>query len=260
LISLEQVSYRYEGHEALSQIDLKVAAGETVALLGNNGSGKSTLLRILAGLYDPKGTYRLDGEIITKKSVNAAFRRRVGILFQNPESMIFNPTVFDEIAFSLREFGIDDVQERVHRIAETFEIVPLLPKSPLQLSGGEKQKVMLAAILVYDPDLLLLDEPTAAMDPRTSGWLIDHLLDLDTTILIATHDLPLAYEISRRAVVLNEAHRKIYDGDMDTLMGDIDLLTEANLIHKHRHRHRQLAHSHYHTHFQPQQKENPPCV
>jgi cobalt/nickel transport system ATP-binding protein len=249
LIQLNKVSYRYEEKPALEPVDLQIAQGEHLVLLGNNGSGKSTLLRILAGLYFPKGTYRFDGMDMTKKSIDAAFRRRVGIVFQNPESMLFNPTVYDEIAFSLHEFGIDNVREHVERIAETFGLQSLLETNPLQLSGGEKQKVMLAAILVYEPDLLLLDEPTAAMDPRTTGWFIDTVLDLDTTVVVATHDLHLAYEISERAVVLNEEHRMIFDGNIDELFGDEALLIEANLIHKHRHKHKSLAHSHYHVHL-----------
>jgi cobalt/nickel transport system ATP-binding protein len=234
---------------ALAPLSLEIDRHEKLVLLGNNGSGKSTLLRILAGLYFPRGSYLLDGESVTKKSIGTAFRKRVGVLFQNPESMLFNPTVYDEIAFSLREFGMDRVDARVREIAASFGIEGLLEKNPLQLSGGEKQKVMLAAILVYEPDILLLDEPTAAMDPRTTGWFIDFVLTLEKSVVIATHDLNLAYEVSERAVVLNEAHEKIYDGDIERLFEDVDLLLEANLIHKHKHKHKKWSHSHYHLHF-----------
>ncbi len=250
MIKLEQVTYHYEHEEALAPLSLEISAGEKLVLLGNNGSGKSTLLRILAGLYFPQtGEYLLDGMPISKKSVNKAFRKRVGVLFQNPESMIFNPTVYDEIAFSLREFGMEDEEARVEEIAEAFGIGSLLKKNPLQLSGGEKQKVMLAAILVYEPDILLLDEPTAAMDPRTTGWFIDFVLELNKSVVIATHDLNLAYEVSQRAVVLNEAHQKLFDGNIETLFEDVSLLLEANLIHKHKHKHKKWSHSHYHLHF-----------
>jgi len=249
LIRLENISYRYDECKALAPLSLEVAKGEKLVLLGNNGSGKSTLLRILAGLYYPKGAYLLDGKAVTKKSIDKAFRKRVGVLFQNPESMIFNPTVYDEIAFSLKEFGMDRINERVREIAGSFGIETLLDKSPLQLSGGEKQKVMLAAILVYEPDILLLDEPTAAMDPRTTGWFIDFILELEKSVIIATHDLNLAYEVSERAVVLNESHEKVFDGEIETLFSDVELLLEANLIHKHKHKHKKWSHSHYHLHF-----------
>jgi len=249
LIRLENIKYYYNDVEALAPLSLDVLQSEKLVLLGNNGSGKSTLLRILAGLYYPKGTYLLDGKLVTKKSIDKMFRKRIGVLFQNPESMIFNPTVYDEIAFSLKEFEMDHIDERVREISVSFGIEGLLEKSPLHLSGGEKQKVMIAAILAYEPDILLLDEPTAAMDPRTTGWFIDFILELKKSVIIATHDLNLAYEVSERAVVLNEAHQKVYDGEIETLFEDVELLLEANLIHKHKHRHKKWSHSHYHLHF-----------
>jgi cobalt/nickel transport system ATP-binding protein len=109
--------------------------------------------------------------------------------------------------------------------------------------------VILAALLVYEPKLLLLDEPTAAMDPKTTGWFIDLLLELDITVVLATHDLSLAYEVSDRAVVIDQKHQKIYDGDIEKLYEDLELLVQANLIHKHRHKHKDFSHSHYHKHF-----------
>jgi cobalt/nickel transport system ATP-binding protein len=247
-IELKNVSYSYEGHLALDNINFTMQK-EKVVLLGCNGSGKSTLLRIIAGLYFPKGEYYFDGKKITKKTAKKEFRKKIGILFQNPESMIFNPTVYDEIAFSLKEFGFDNIEDRVYEIAKKFGIEKYLKKSPLKLSGGEKQKVMLAAILVYEPEILLLDEPTSAMDPRTTGWFIDFLYDLEIPAIIATHDLALAYESSERAVVMSEEHKIIYDGDMEELMKNLDILVKANLIHKHKHKHKKFIHSHYHLHF-----------
>ncbi|NPA73439.1 MAG: ABC transporter ATP-binding protein, partial [Epsilonproteobacteria bacterium] len=198
------MSYFYDDKIALNDISLDINSKEKVVLLGSNGCGKSTLLRVLAGLYFAKsGEYLLEGKKITKKSVDKEFRKRVGILFQNPESMIFNPTVRDEIAFSLREFEESDIEKRVEDISKKFGLTHLLDKNPLYLSGGEKQKVMLASMLVYEPDILLLDEPTAAMDPRTTGWFIDMLLELQKSVVVATHDLSLAYEMSDRAIVLD---------------------------------------------------------
>ncbi len=250
MIKIEDIVFYYEDTKVLNGISFEIAPSQKIALLGCNGSGKSTLLRILAGLYVPKsGSYLFDGKEVNSKKVGKSFRKRIGILFQNPESMIFNPTVFDEIAFGLREFGMEDVDERVYTIAKKFGIEGLLKKNPLQLSGGEKQKMMLAALLVTQPDLLLLDEPTASMDPKTSGWFIDLVLDLPQTVLIATHDLALAYESSERAIVLSEAHRIIYDGNIEELFQNLELLQKANLIHKHKHKHRNFFHSHYHIHY-----------
>ncbi|WP_457559920.1 energy-coupling factor ABC transporter ATP-binding protein [Caminibacter sp.] len=249
LVELKNVSFYYEDILALDSVDFSME-NEKVVLLGSNGSGKSTLLRIIAGLYFPKkGEYYFEGVKITKKTARKEFRKKIGILFQNPEAMIFNPSVFDEIAFSLREFGFDDVEDRVIEIAKKFGIEKHLKKSPLNLSGGEKQKVMLASILVYEPKILLLDEPTSAMDPRTTGWFIDFLYEFDIPAIIATHDLALAYESSNRAIVMSEEHKIIYDGEMDKLMEDLDTLIKANLIHKHKHKHKKFIHSHYHLHF-----------
>jgi len=244
MIKLENINYKYEDKKVLDNISFEIQKGEKVALLGSNGSGKSTLLRILAGLYKADG-YFFDNK---KVKIDKNFRKKLAILFQNPESMIFNPTVYDEIAFSLKEFDIE-VGDKVKNIASTFGIENLLDKNPLNLSGGEKQKVILAALLVYEPEILLLDEPTTAMDPRTTGWFIDFILDLDKTILLATHDLSVAYETCDRAIVLNENHQKIYDGDIEELMKNKDILIEANLIHSHKHRHKKFIHSHYHLHF-----------
>ena len=247
MIKLNNITYNYEDNEVLKDINLEIKEGEKIALLGSNGSGKSTLLRILAGLYFPKGEYCFEDTKITKKTAKI-LRKNLGILFQNPDSMIFNPTVFDEIAFSLKEFGISDIEAKIQQIAKEFKISHLLDKSPLNLSGGEKQKVILAAILVYEPKILLLDEPTTAMDPRTTGWFIDFLIDINKTIILATHDLAVAYESCERAIVLDENHKIIYDGDIDELMKDLDILQKANLIHKHKHKHKKFIHSNYHLH------------
>ncbi|MCF6173273.1 MAG: energy-coupling factor ABC transporter ATP-binding protein, partial [Campylobacteraceae bacterium] len=249
LIKLENISYKYEDKIALDDISLSISKNEKVVLLGSNGSGKSTLLRLLAGLYFAnKGKYLFEDKLITKKRVKKEFRKQVGVLFQNPESMIFNPTVYDEIAFSLREFDFSDIKDRVHDIAKKFEIEKHLKKSPLSLSGGEKQKIMLASILVYEPELLLLDEPTAAMDPRASGWFVDFMIDMKKTVIVATHDLAHAYEMSERAVVINEEHKKIYDGQIEVLFEDLELLQSANLIHKHKVK-KNIYDTKYHLHF-----------
>lgn len=251
MIQLENIHFSYENKNVLDNISLTISKNEKVVLLGSNGSGKSTLLRILAALYFPKkGTYLFQKEKINKRIATKHFRRKVGILFQNPESMIFNPTVADEIAFSLREFEEKDIEKKVAQISKLFGISHLLNKNPLELSGGEKQKVILAAIMVYNPDILLLDEPTAAMDPKTTGWFIDLMIEIDTTVIVATHDLSIAYEMSERAIVLNENHTIIYDGEIEALFQDLDTLQRANLIHKHKHKHKKnFTHSHYHLHF-----------
>ncbi len=249
MIKLENINFYYENIKALDSINLSISAGEKIVLLGNNGCGKSTLLKLLAGLIYPKdGKYFYKEDEITKKYLKQSakeFRKDFAILFQNPDAMLFNPTVKDEIAFSLDEF---DIKNNIEILAKQFYIEHLLDKSPLKLSGGEKQKVALAAIFATNPKVLLLDEPTANLDPRSTGWLVDFLQELDITVVISTHNLSLAYELGTRAVVLNETHKIIYDGDFDTLYQDKDLLYKANLIHKHKHKHKSMEHSHFHIH------------
>ena len=248
MIKVEDLAYQYETKCVLDKLSFEIKAGEKVVLLGNNGSGKSTLLRILAGLYFGEGNYFYKEERITKKSIAKSFRKEIGILFQNPETMMFNPTVYEEIAFGLREFDVPNVDERVNAIANKFCISQHLQSSPLKLSGGEKQKVMLCAILALEPQFLLLDEPTANMDPKTTGWFVDLLSEMNITTLISTHNISLAYELGDRALVLNDKHQLIYNGDIEALMRNKKILIEGNLLHLHAHKHKDFQHSHYHMH------------
>ncbi len=249
MIKLESITFEYEDKIALDSFNLQIQAGEKIALLGNNGSGKSTILKILAGIYFAnKGDYFFQENRVSKRDIKKEFRKKVGVLFQNPESMIFNPTVYDEVAFSLREFGFEDIDARVMQISQEFKMEHLLKKSPLELSGGEKQKVMLASILVYEPEILLLDEPTSSMDPATTGWFVDFLIELNKTVVISTHDIAHAYEMCERGVVIDETHKKIFDGAIEVLLDDLDILLQANLIHKHKFN-KNIYNTKYHLHF-----------
>jgi cobalt/nickel transport system ATP-binding protein len=241
MIELEHVSYRYPDSEpALKDVSLSVAEKEKVVLLGANGSGKTTLLRILNGLIFPQeGTCRYGSESVTERrlrdrSWSRRFRREVVLLFQHPEAMLFNPTVYDEIAYGLRQLGADDLDGKVRRWAARLGVEPHLKRPPFQLSGGEKQKVCLAALLALEPQVLLLDEPTANLDPRSTGWLVDFLQDLSVTSVATTHNLSLAGELGSRVLVLSEGHELIFDGQMEDLLGDEDKLLAANLVHSHR--------------------------
>jgi cobalt/nickel transport system ATP-binding protein len=241
MIELERVSYRYpESEPALKEVSLSVAKQEKVVLLGANGSGKTTLLRILNALIFPQeGSYRYGSEPVTKdrlrdRSWSRRFRREVVLLFQHPEAMLFNPTVYDEIAYGLRQLGADDLDGQVRRWAVRLGVEAHLKRPPFQLSGGEKQKVCLAALLALEPEVLLLDEPTANLDPRSTGWLVDFLQVLSVTSVATTHNLSLAGELGDRVLVLSEAHELIFDGRMEDLLGDEEKLLAANLVHSHR--------------------------
>jgi cobalt/nickel transport system ATP-binding protein len=255
VIELAGIRYDYpEDRIALQDVSCRIQAGERIVLLGSNGCGKSTLLKILDGLlFPPTGTYRYDGEPITRAALKdrdrqRRFRREVVLLFQQPDAMIFNPTVFDEIAFGLRQLKLGDIDDRVRHWADLLGITSLLALPPFQLSGGEKQKVCLAALLVLEPRVLLLDEPTGNLDPRSTGFLIDFLQEVEATTVVATHNLSLAAELGRRALVLGEDHRLVFSGAMTDLLKDHQTLLAANLLHEHRHRHEGLEHRHYHAH------------
>lgn len=248
------VVHHADGTPALLDLDFTLGPGEKAVLLGSNGSGKTTLLRVLDGLIAPRSGeihyrgQRLDQRAWRDEEFTRRFRREVGLLFQNPDSMLFHATVFDEIAFGPRQLRLDDVDDRVHAWAERLGVQDLLQRTPFKLSSGEKQRVCLCALLAVEPSVLLLDEPTANLDPRTTGWLVDFLQDLDLTVLTTTHNLSLAPELGRRALVLGEDHRLVHDGTLDPVLHDLDLLARANLVHTHRHRHAHGEHRHPHIH------------
>jgi cobalt/nickel transport system ATP-binding protein len=242
------------GDPVLKDVSFRIQPGEKVVLLGTNGCGKTTLLKILDALIVPSsGEYHYKGRPVTGSSIkdpsfHRVFRKEVVLLFQNPDAMLFNPTVYDEIAFGPRQLGLADLDGRVHRWAGEFGLTRYLDRAPFELSRGEKQKLCLAALLAVEPEVLLLDEPTANLDPRSTGWLVDYLQDVHATTLVTTHNLTLAAELGRRTLVLSERHELMYDGPIEPLMEDTEKLIEANLVHVHRHRHGRLEHKHFHTH------------
>jgi cobalt/nickel transport system ATP-binding protein len=263
IFDLQNVSYTYlEKFEALKDVTLKIRAGEQIVVMGANGSGKSTLLSILAALIFPTaGEFHAFGNQVTEAAFNSLegnefgrhFRKKVGVVFQNPDIQLFCSTVFDEIAFGPLQLGMphEDVKRRTEEIMSLMGILNLRDRAPHTLSGGEKKKVCIASILSINPDVLLLDEPTAGLDPRSQLWLIELLQDLaeaGKTVVTATHDLDIVEKISTRAIVFGEDHTIKADADCNAVMNDLQLLTSANLIHKHMHRHASLMHEHLHAH------------
>lgn len=261
ILAMREVGFAYEGgRPVLREVTFSLARGERAVLLGANGCGKTTLLKIADGLLEPDaGECLFDGTplrraTLARRDFARDFRRRVALLFQNPDAMLFNPTVFDEIAFGLRQLAADegpaaaDPEPVVNAWAERFGVAHLLDQPPFQLSSGEKKKVCLAALLAPGPELLLLDEPTANLDPRTVGWLVELLAELSLTLLIATHNLSLAAELATRALVLSDGRGPLYDGPVAGLLEDEEVLIRANLMHRHAHRHGAREHRHYHLH------------
>jgi cobalt/nickel transport system ATP-binding protein len=256
LFEARNLRYHYEGVTAIDDLSFDIAEGSRVALLGANGSGKSTLLRLLDGLYFGQAGYILfRGEELCEEHFGHdpfafEFRRTVGIVFQNPDVQLFNPTVFDEIAFSPLQlrWPKNEIRERVGATMERLRIGHLKDRAPHRLSGGEKKRVALASVLVLDPAVLLLDEPTAALDPRSQSEFIDSLVEWGggaKTIVTATHDLGDLADIADRCLVL-EGGKLAADREPDEVLRDTELLRRANLIHAHRHRHGVEAGAHLH--------------
>jgi cobalt/nickel transport system ATP-binding protein len=262
LLELTDIHYAYrEGIPALSGLSLSVFPGERVAVLGANGCGKSTLLKLLAGLIFPRqGSYRafgrkIDERLLSRDPFGIFFRKDVGILFQNSDAQLFNPTVEDEIAFGPLQMNdpAAEVRSKVQRAIEAFGIGPLASRAPYELSGGEKKKVAIASVLVMDPQVLLLDEPTAGLDPRSSRALVDTIVEAEKkgkTVVTATHDLHVVSEIARRVVVFGEDNRILASGTPEEILTNRSLLLAANLVHLHRHAHDDYWHVHEHEHHE----------
>jgi len=263
IFDLRDVSYTYlRRFDALRNVTLSFKAGEQTAILGANGSGKSTLLSILNALtYPTSGEFSAFGMPIKEEIFDTLedneyarfFRKKVGFLFQNPDIQLFSSTVFDEIAFGPLQLDLppDEVQKRTEEVIAMLGIENLRDRAPHMLSGGEKKKVCIASILSTNPDVLLLDEPSGGLDPRSQAWLIEIIQDLakaGKTIITATHDLDIVEQISTRAIVVGEDHTIHIDSDCASVMGNLELLMSANLIHRHMHRHGKLLHEHLHAH------------
>jgi cobalt/nickel transport system ATP-binding protein len=262
IFELKNVSYSYpDNRTALSGISFQIKAGESIAILGANGSGKSTLLKILCGLIFPSsGTVKAFGSTLTEAGMELNrsefaryFRRRVGMVFQDADSQLFSPVVWEEVSFAPLQLGLSeqDVQKRVNEALSLLAIPHLKNRSPQSLSEGEKRRVAIAAILSLSPDIILLDEPSSDLDPRTKVWLesfLQELHDAGKTIITATHDLELAADTSDRCIVLTEQHAVASEGPTDEMINNWSLLLNANLVHIHAHRHGQVLHTHPHAH------------
>ncbi len=265
---LDRVSYSYgEGIVALRDVSMAIRAGEKAAILGANGSGKSTLLKILDGLYFATGgTVRAFGVPLTERlladsAYAYAFRRRVGFVFQDSDVQLFSATVREEVAFGPLQLGLGqgEVAERVRETLALLGIEQLAERPPYRLSAGEKKKVCLASVLSCRPEVLLLDEPTAGLDPRSRCALVEFIGRFHAaghTIITATHDLDILEDIAARVFVFDEGRRLVLAGTPTQVLADEDMLVRTNLTHVHAHRHDGVVHAHQHRHFQAHDHEH----
>lgn len=231
IIEIKDLSFSYpDGKRALSGINLTVYSDEKIALIGANGAGKSTLFLHLNGLLNGEGQISVKSLPLIKKNL-AQIRAVVGVVFQNPDDQLFSPTVFEDVAYGPLYQGLDQqtIRTRVERALCDVGLSGFSQRNPYHLSNGEKKRVAIASVLSMQPQILVLDEPTAGLDPRARRELIALLSELPQTMLIATHDLELARQLTPRTVLMN-AGRIIADGSTDQILEDKSLLLEYGLL------------------------------
>ncbi len=235
MISVQEVEYVYpSGIKALDNVSLEIGRGELVALMGENGAGKTTLLKHLNGLLKPtKGRVLVDG-IDTREATVASLSRKIGLVFQNAEDMFFSSTVWDEVAFALKNFGYDErtIKKRVEWALRFMELEEYANQSPFTLSGGEKKRLALAIILAWAPDVIALDEPTTGQDQLQKEKLMEMIRLLNTqgrTVIISSHDIEFIAKLKPRIILMKQG-RIIADGKAEEILLDEDLLISCNLL------------------------------
>ncbi len=228
VIEARGLRYRYDdGTLALDNVDFRLAAGETVALLGRNGSGKTTLVLMLSGLLEGEGEITVCGLKVERRNL-AAVRRKVGMVFQDSEEQLFMPTVLEDVAFGPLNQGIEP-EEALRMAVRALEQVGMLVasrKAPYHLSAGEKRRAALAGVLVMKPEILILDEPTTYLDPPGQRELIHLLKELPQAKILVTHDSLFAQALAQRALFLEKGHLA-GEGTVDDMMNRFDWANRA---------------------------------
>jgi cobalt/nickel transport system ATP-binding protein len=229
IIEFKDVSFRYpDGTEALKGVNFRITHGESVGVVGANGSGKSTLIQQMNGCLMPTSGMVIIGDLPLTRKTRQEIRRKVGVVFQNPDDQLFMPTVFDDVAFGPLKLGMDEgtVRERVREALLTVRSLDLEDKPPHRLSLGQKSAVAIASVMAMGPDILAMDEPAANLDPRSRRSLIALLKTFSHSKIVASHDLDMILDVCERCIVIGDG-RVVADGPAAEILANRELL-EAN--------------------------------
>ncbi len=235
MIVVQNVAFTYpSGVEAIKGLSLTIGDGEFVAIMGQNGAGKTTLVKHFNGLLKPtSGTITVDGVETTKTTI-ASLSKSVGFVFQNPDHQLFSETVEEEIAFALRNFGFDQatIEKQVTWALNLLSLEQYRKTSPFMLSGGERKRVALASVLAWDPEILILDEPTIGQDHEQKEKLRQFILQLqsqDKTVVIVTHDVEFVAECNPRVILMKEG-KIVADGEGKEILTNSAALKESSIV------------------------------
>jgi len=231
IVRFENVTFKYpDGTSALNGVSFLITHGESVGIVGANGSGKTTLLMHLNGYLLPtSGTINI-GDFILNKKTRMEIRKKVGVVFQNPDDQLFMPTVYEDVAFGPINMGLDEssVDIKVRRALEIVGCYDLKDKPPHHLSGGQKRAVAIASVIAMEPDILAMDEPSSNLDPKSRRSLINLLKSFSHTKIIASHDLDMILDVCERCIVIKDGI-VVADGPSEIVLSDQKLLEENNL-------------------------------
>ncbi|PKM78229.1 MAG: cobalt ABC transporter ATP-binding protein [Firmicutes bacterium HGW-Firmicutes-15] len=230
-VEVKNLHYTYpDGHKAVNDLSFQIHHGESVGIIGANGAGKSTLLLLLMGVLFPSQGEVCVGDVHVTKKTLPNIRQRMGMVFQDPDDQLFMTTVYDDVAFGPRNYKLDEkeVEQRVLQALEMVGILHLKDRAPFKLSGGEKRSAAIASVLSMHPDILIMDEPTAALDPKSRRRVMRLLKSFEHTKIITSHDLDMVFELCDRTIVINKGEI-VVDGLSSEILANAELLDTCGL-------------------------------
>lgn len=230
-LEVRDLNFSYpDGYMAVKNMSFTIHHGESIGIIGANGAGKSTLLMLLMGVLFPDGGEVLVGDVHVTKKTLPMIRQRLGMVFQDPDDQLFMTTVYDDVAFGPRNYKLDEkeVESRVAKALELVGISHLKDRAPFKLSGGEKRSAAIASVLSMQPDVLIMDEPTAALDPKSRRRVISLLNSFEHTKIITSHDLDMVFETCKRIIVIKEGVIAA-DGGAEEILCNVELLDSCGL-------------------------------